>query len=101
LDYEKYLAELVALAKQVQNPSGTKYPKSLNTRAKQALYDNLGNDEDLALAVDYAVISSKKDDWRGHKVKEKEVRYAVKRVLNDDDELTDTVFELVKNQSDY
>jgi type I restriction enzyme R subunit len=100
LDYEKYLAELVALAKQVQNPSGTKYPKSLNTRAKQALYDNLGNDESLALAVDYAVVSSKKDDWRGHKVKEKEVRYAVNHVLNDD-QLTDSIFELVKNQNDY
>jgi len=101
LDYEKYLAELVALANKVQKPGGgADYPKSLNTGAKRALYDNLGKDEDLALAVDYAVLTSKKDGWRGHKVKEKEVRYAVKRVLHDE-QLSDTVFELVKNQSDY
>ncbi|MEQ1525562.1 MAG: type I restriction endonuclease subunit R [Gallionella sp.] len=101
LDYEKYLAELMALAVKVQKPSGgADYPQTLNTGAKRALYDNLGKDEDLALAVDYAVLSSKKDGWRGHKVKEKEVRYAVKRILNDD-QLTDSVFDLVKNQSDY
>ncbi|MDE3022611.1 MAG: type I restriction endonuclease subunit R [Pseudomonadota bacterium] len=100
LDYERYLAELMALAVKVQKPGGTDYPQSLNTGAKRALYDNLGKDEDLALAVDFAVLSSKKDGWRGHKVKEKEVRYAVKRVLHDE-QLSDTVFDLVKNQSDY
>ncbi len=100
LDYEKYLAELMALAVQVHKPGGVDYPQSLNTGAKRALYDNLGKDEDLALAVDYAVLSSKKDGWRGHKVKEKEVRYAVKRVLNEEP-LAGDIFELVKNQSDY
>ncbi|MEQ1602189.1 MAG: HsdR family type I site-specific deoxyribonuclease [Methylophilaceae bacterium] len=101
LEYEQYLAEIIALAGQVQKPAGgADYPQSLNTAAKRALYDNLGQDEAVALAVDYAVLSSKKDGWRGHKVKQKEVRYAVKRVLNDD-QLTDDIFELVKNQSDY
>ncbi len=101
LEYEQYLAKLAALAKQVKNPSGGgSYPKPMDTGAKRALYDNLDKNEELALAVDYAVMSSKKDGWRGHKVKEKEVRYAVKRVLNDD-QLTDSIFELVKNQHDY
>jgi type I restriction enzyme R subunit len=101
LEYEQYLAKMIALAGQVQNPNrGSDYPTSLNTAAKRALYDNLGKDVDLALAVDHAVISSKKDGWRGHKMKEKEVRYALRRLLNDE-QLTDTIFELVKNQSDY
>lgn len=101
LEYEQYLAKMIALAGQVKNPSGgAEYPASLNTGAKRALYDNLDKDVDLALSVDHAVISSKKDGWRGHKMKEKEVRYALRRVLNDE-QLTDTIFELVKNQSDY
>ena len=101
LEYEQYLAKMIALAGQVKNPNGgAEYPTSLNTGAKRALYDNLDKNEYIALAVDYAVLSSKKDGWRGHKVKQKEVRYAVKRVLNDD-QLTDEIFELVKNQSDY
>ena len=101
LEYEQYLAKIIVLAGQVKNPNGgAEYPTSLNTGAKRALYDNLDKNEYIALAVDYAVLSSKKDGWRGHKVKQKEVRYAVKRVLNDD-LLTDEIFELVKNQSDY
>ena len=101
LEYEQYLAKIMALAQQIQTPAGgTDYPSTLNSSAKRALYDNLGKDEDLAIAVDYAVLTSKKDDWRGHKVKEKEVRYAVKRVLNDD-ALAEIIFELVKNQHDY
>ena len=101
LDYEQYLAQLAALAKQVKMPGGSAdYPKTLNTGAKRALYDNLDKNEELALAVDYAVMSNKKDGWRGHKVKEKEVRNAIKRVLYDD-HLTDSISELVKNQHDY
>ena len=101
LEYEQYLAKIIVLAGQVKNPNGgDEYPTSLNTGAKRALYDNLDKNEYIAIAVDYAVLSSKKDGWRGHKVKQKEVRYAVKRVLNDD-LLTDEIFELVKNQSDY
>ena len=74
LAYEAYLARFVELARQVQNPaSSTSYPTALDTRAKRALYDNLGNDEQLAVMVDYAVMSSKKDDWRGNKIKEREV----------------------------
>lgn len=41
-----------------------------------------------------------KDGWRGHKIKEKEVKYAVRSVLQDD-ELTERIFDLVKNQREY
>ena len=101
LEYEQYLAEMIALAIKVQIPGGGKdYPPTINTGAKRALYDNLNKNNDTALAVDYAVLTSKKDGWRGHKVKEKEVRNAIRRVLNDE-QLTDAIFDLVKNQSDY
>ena len=101
LEYEQYLAEMIALAVKVQMPSGGKdYPSTINTGAKRALYDNLNKNNDTALAVDYAVLTSKKDGWRGHKVKEKEVRNAIRRVLIDE-KLTEDIFDLVKNQSDY
>ena len=100
LDYQKYLAEVVELAKQVKNPPTDAYPSAIDTTAKRALYDNLDGDEALALPLDDAVRTTCKDDWRGHKVKEKEVKYAVRSVLQDD-ELTERIFELVKNQHDY
>ena len=105
IEYEKYLAEIVALTKQAANPAanpagGSSYPKSLITSARRALYDNLGKNEELANNVDYEILAKKKDDWRGHKIKEKEVRYAIQGVLHDV-ELTDKIFEIVKHQRDY
>jgi type I restriction enzyme R subunit len=101
LEYEQYLAKIVELTKQVHNPiSGTSYPKTLNTSAKRALYDNLENDENLALLIDEEIRSTKKDDWRGSRIKEREVRYVIGRYLTDEVEVQ-RVFELVKNQGEY
>jgi len=101
LEYEQYLAQIVELTKQVQNPiSSTSYPKTLNTSAKRALYDNLGNDEQLALKLDEAIRNTKKDDWRGNRIKEREVRYVIRRYVTDAAEIQ-RIFELIRNQSEY
>lgn len=101
LEYEEYLAKIVALTKQVQHPSGgADYPKTLKTAAQRALFDNLGKDEALALALDAEIRQIKKDDWRGNKFKEKEVRNAIRSHISDN-ALGDRIFELVKNQHDY
>jgi type I restriction enzyme R subunit len=102
LSYQKYLEKIVELTKKVMNPStGQKYPMALNTPAKQALYDNLGQDEALALAVDQAIQTSRQDDWRSNSFKVRRVKIAIKGVLNDDEELTETILELAKNQHEY
>ena len=101
LAYEAYLARFVELAGKVQNPaSSTSYPKSLDTQAKRALYDNVGNDEQLAIMVDHAVTSTKKDGWRGNRIKEREVLYAIRKCIPDEAE-ADRILELVRNQDEY
>ncbi len=100
-EYEQYLARIIDLARQVQNPtSGTAYPKLLNTRARRALYDNLGNDEQLAITLDAKIQETKKDGWRGNKIKEREVRYAIRNILRDETQ-ANKIFEIVKNQDEY
>src|SRR5205085_2812739 len=85
-EYEDYLKKIVDLANQVQNPaSGSSYPKSLNTPARRALYDNLGKNEQLAITLDATIQRTKKDGWRGNKIKEREVRFAISGVLKDED----------------
>ena len=102
MDYQKYLAEIVELTKKAKNPgAGTSYPVALNSAAKRALYDNLGKDEALALAVDRAVRDSRQDDWRGNPFKVKKVRLAIKAALSGDEARSDQVLELVKHQHDY
>jgi type I restriction enzyme R subunit len=104
LDYKQYLEKIVELTKQAKNgPGGAAYPKELNTQAKRALYDNLGKDEALALAVDAAVCENKQDDWRSNAVKVKKVMLAIKHALEDQKSQAEVkaVLELVKNQNDY
>lgn len=102
LDYAAYLAQIVELTKQAKSgPGAAAYPPTLDTPAKRALYDNLGKDEALALAVDKAVRDNQMDDWRNNPFKIKKVRNAIKAALKDDEPLTKRVLELVKNQHEY
>ncbi len=50
--------------------------------------------------VDYAVMSSKKDDWRGNRIKEREVLYAIRKYVPDHAE-ADRILEIVRNQDEY
>jgi type I restriction enzyme R subunit len=101
-EYEHYLEQLVELTKKVANPSsgGISYSKSLNTSARRALYDNLGKDETLAIALDAEILATREDEWRGHRIKERAVRYAIQRHISDEAE-AERIFELVKNQKEY
>ena len=85
----------------MHNPAtASAYPTTLNTRARRALYDNLGQNEQVAVALDDDIRATKKDAWRGNKIKEREVRYVISQHVRDDAE-AERIFELVKNQSEY
>jgi type I restriction enzyme R subunit len=100
-DYKAYLQKIVELSKQVtQLGRASEYPQSLNSPAKKALYDNLNQNEELSLAIDDAIRRTKKDGWRGNRIKEREVKNAIKKHL-DSPEDGDRIFEIVKSQSEY
>lgn len=118
ITYQEYLAQVVELTKQAKNPtSGSSYPGSINSDARKALYDNLDQDADLAVAVDTAVLNSRMDDWRGNPMKIKRVRLAIKNVLDQwgkdtaetqgdylaglHNERLEALLNLVKHQHDY
>lgn len=101
-EYKKYLDKLVDLIKRVTKPETSKdYPKTLNTKAKRALFDNLKRNEQLALEIDAAIIGVKKDDWRGNKQKEREIKIAIAELI-EDEALAATIFDIVEKQTqDY
>jgi len=99
--YEAYLAKIVELTKQVRQPeTGTSYPAAINTGARRALYDNLDRAEELAVRVDEAILRTKKADWRGSRLKEREVRNAIAAVLGEAARVEE-IFEIAKNQREY
>ncbi len=75
---------------------------AINTKALRALYDNLGQDAGIALAVNEAVLTSREADFRGHFQKEKRIKNAIKEVLADvTDEELKSLFEIIKEQNEY
>lgn len=100
-EYKKYLDQIIELSKKIRKPTGA-YPASLVTQAMRSLYDNLGEDETLAILIDTTIMSLKQDSWIGHYMREKTVKIALKQTLgNLSDEEFKSVFDLIKNQPQY
>lgn len=106
MEYENYLNKIIELTgKAIKPNTTTEYLASLNTSAKRNLYDNVGKNEALANELDHKIMTTKKDGWRDHKIKMKEVRIAIEDVLNKygitEENEVHRIFDLVKNQRDY
>ena len=100
-EYQTYLQQIIILSKQIAQPStSSQYPQTLDTPAKRALYDNLNQNEKIALTIDAAIRKTKKDSWRGNKIKERELKNAIKKHLPSPENLED-IFEIIKNQQEY
>jgi type I restriction enzyme R subunit len=103
VEYREYLAKIIALTKQVKHPElSSYYPANINSKAKQAIYDNLGRDEFKALAVHESVMGSRQADWRGNYLKKRAISIEIRRILTElSDEELKNIFEIIKNQNEY
>jgi len=101
VEYSKYLEEVASIAKKVKNPeTSTDYPQEVDTRGKRALYDNLP--EDRAIYAYDAVIDTRRDAWRGDRLKERVIKNALKEKLPEmSDEEIERVFEIIKNNEEF
>ncbi|GAA9229988.1 HsdR family type I site-specific deoxyribonuclease [Helicobacter pylori] len=74
LTYLEYLQQIHNLAKQVIHKEDKNYPEKINTNALKTLYDNLDQNEALALEIDACIRDNKRDGWVGHNQKEKTLK---------------------------
>jgi type I restriction enzyme R subunit len=100
VEYEEYLKRIAEIAQRIEMGQAHEAPPSLNTPGKRALYNNLGQDEELTLKVDEAVKSSRPDGWRGVQPREQQIKAALYRVLQDFAEV-ERVFLIIKAQKEY
>lgn len=102
LAYKEYLAQIIELTKQVRHPEQSdRYPNTMNTPAKRALYDNLGQDEAKAILVDEAMKHAPAD-FRGNPIKERMVKRLLAESLpNENVRLMKDLFDIIINQDEY
>lgn len=101
IDYEEFLKQIAAVAKQVQAGTATATPIALNTPAKRALFNNLGDDEALALKVDETVRMVKPDAFRGHQARENVIKAALFPLLGNDRDEVERIFKIIMAQTEY
>ena len=100
MSYEEYLKRIAELAKNVEAGHSEDAPKTLDTPGKRALYNNLNQNEELAIDIDTAVKENRHDDWRGIKAREQVIKSALFGVLKDESEV-ERIFLIIKAQKEY
>jgi type I restriction enzyme, R subunit len=100
LEYEAYMKRMEALARQVNAGQADGTPSSLDTDAKRKLYNNLEQNEALALKLDAAIRHVRPDGWRGIKAREQVIKAAMYGVLGSETEV-ERMFLIVQQQHDY
>lgn len=100
IEYEEYLKRIAELAKKVEAGQSEETPTSLDTPGKRALWNNLDQDEALAVRVDAAVREARPDSWRGVQAREQVIKQVLYDILQDVDEV-ERVFPIIKAQAEY
>lgn len=100
IDYEEYLCRIEELAKRINTERDDGVPQTLDTPGKRALYNNLGQDEQIALSIDKAIKETRQADWKGNMAKERDIKRVLFEILQNDDE-TERIFKILKEQAEY
>ena len=100
VEYEEYLNHIAELAKRVEAGQASETPETLDTPGKRALFNNLNQNEELALRIDETVKKTRPDDWRGIQPKERVIKAALYGVLQDAAEV-ERIFLIIKAQKEY
>jgi type I restriction enzyme R subunit len=100
IEYEEYLKQIANLAKRVQAGQPEDLPPALDTPGRRALYNNLDQNEERALAIDAGVRANRHDGWRGVTPRENVIKGAIYAVLKDKAEV-ERIFAIIRQQSEY
>ena len=105
IQYKKLIQKLIERLKEVRAVAKTKYPATIDTNGKQALYDNLGGNESLVLRVHETIMANARDGFRdmdGSGIKKmRALRRAVENVLQGVEVNIDDIMQLIVAQKEY
>lgn len=99
LDYEEYMKELIELVKKARGKSANSYPESIKTPGMRALYDNLGQDEDLAVRAHEVIKENALVGFRDNRLKQRKLIKALAKLLGD--EMAQKIYDIIKLHDEY
>ena len=100
--YKQLLERYLELAKNVSAPEENEhYPESIRkSGAIRAFYDNCGENEQLAIRLHKAVMTSKMDGFRNNPTKENRIKRELYKILKDED-IVERLYKIVVEQEEY
>ena len=101
IEYKEFLKEMIELAKKVKKPNTKDYPANIDTQGKQAIFDNFAEDASWVLKVHNLIMTKKRDEWVGNRMKEKELLKYLREVLEQKNIDGQKFIDLVKKQGEY
>ena len=99
LDYEEYMKELIELVKKARGKSANSYPESIKTPGMRALYDNLGQNEYLAIRAHEIIKENAIVGFRESLMKRKKIIRALAKLLGD--EMAQKIYDIIKLHDEY
>ena len=101
VSYEEFLKRVAEIAKNVQTGQAEDTPARLNTPGKRALYNNLNQNEELALKIDETVRRVRPNAFRGNKARENVIKAALMALLENDKAEVERIFLIITAQPEY
>lgn len=99
LDYEEYMKELIELVKKARGKSANSYPESIKTPGMRALYDNLGQNEYLAIRAHAVIKENALVGFRDNRLKQRKLIKALAKLLGD--EMAQKIYDIIKLHDEY
>lgn len=99
LDYEEYMKELIELVKKARGKSANSYPESIKTPGMRALYDNLGQNEYLAIQTHKVIKENALVGFRDNRMKQRKLIGALAKLLGD--EMAQKIYDIIKLHDEY
>lgn len=99
LDYEEYMKELIELVKKARGKSANSYPESIKTPGMRALYDNLGQNEYLAIRAHEVIKENTLVGFRDNRLKQRKLIKALAKLLGD--EMAQKIYDIIKLHDEY
>ena len=99
LDYEEYMKELIELVKKARGKSANSYPESIKTPGMRALYDNLGQNEYLAIRAHAVIKENALVGFRDNRLKQRKLIKALAKLLGD--EIAQKIYDIIKLHDEY